>query len=436
MATTLGAETPGLEHSPDVTRKASANYRRAWITIGFLFVFMLINYADRAILGLAAGALIKDLGLSATAFGSIGSAFFLCYSVSALVLGFVINRASSRWMLFALAIVWSIAQFPMLLLPNFTVLLISRMLLGAGEGPSYPAAIHAAFKWFPDERRTLPTSIITQGSAVGVVLAGPVINWIIIHFGWQTAFAALGVIGIVWAVAWLSFASEGPVTTTVTAAGARIENVPYLKLLLNPTILTTWFTVFAAFWALSLLLVWFPSYLGKGLGFSQESVGLLSSLPWAGGALVILFFGWLSQRLLSSGYSSRTSRVLFVCVGGCIGAVCLVLLPLVDSTSLKFALVCFGIVLPNAMFAPAQAIQGEISPVAQRGAVLAIGNAVASTAGMIAPLVTGRLVDLSTSPMGGYETGFVICGIVVGAANLLGILLIRPQDQARRLAAA
>ncbi len=409
---------------------------RAWITIGFLFLFMLINYADRAVLGLAAGALMKDLNLTATEFGSIGSAFFFCYSISALVLGFVINRASTRWMLFVLAIVWSVAQFPMLALPNFTVLLVSRMLLGAGEGPSYPAAIHAAFKWFPDEKRTLPTSIITQGSAVGVMLAGPAINWIIIHYGWQAAFAALGVVGFGWGAAWLAFAKEGPVTTTVTASGAKLEHVPYLRLLFNPTILTTWLTLFAAFWALSLLLVWFPSYLGKGLGFAPQSVGLLASLPWAGGAVVILFFGWLSQKLLTSGYTSRAARVIFVCLGGLVGSACLLALPLFAAPEMKLVLVCIGIVLPNAMFAPAQAIQGEISPVAQRGAVLAIGNAVASTAGMIAPLVTGRLVDVSASQSAGYEMAFVICGIVVGVANLLGMMFIRPQEQARRLAGA
>jgi ACS family D-galactonate transporter-like MFS transporter len=435
MAFVRGVEETNIAEAGGTARRSSTA-TRAWITIGFLFFFMLINYADRAVLGLAAAALMKDLNLTATQFGSIGSAFFFCYSISALLLGFVINRASTRWMLFTLAIIWSIAQFPMLALPNFTVLLVSRMLLGAGEGPSYPAAIHAAFKWFPDEKRTLPTSIITQGSAVGVVLAGPAINWIIMHYGWQAAFAVLGVVGIVWGAAWLSFAKEGPVTTTVTASGAKLERVPYSRLLFNPTVLTTWLTLFAAFWALSLLLVWFPSYLGKGLGFSQQSVGLLASLPWAGGAVVILFFGWLSQKLLTSGYTSRAARVIFVCIGGLVGAACLLALPLFATPEMKLVLVCIGIVLPNAMFAPAQAIQGEISPVAQRGAVLAIGNAVASTAGMIAPLVTGRLVDVSASQSAGYEMAFVICGIVVGIANLLGIMFIRPQEQARKLAGA
>lgn len=409
---------------------------RPWITVGLLFLFMLVNYADRAVLGLAAVAVQSDLQLNSTQFGSIASAFFFSYALSALLMGFVINRAKTRWMLFILAIVWSAAQFPLLLLPNFTMLLATRMLLGAGEGPAYPAAVHGVFRWFPDAKRTLPVSIITQGSAVGVVVAAPIINWIILSFGWQVAFGALGVVGLIWAAAWLWYAQEGPIGATVTAAGVAVERTSYRRLLLNPTMLTTWLALFAAFWTLSLLLAWFPSYLRKGLGFSAKSVGLLASLPWAGGALTILFFGWQSQRLLVAGHSSRFARVTFVCAGGCLGAACLLVLPLADAVWLKVILVCIGVVLPNAIFAPAQAAMGEISPVAQRGAVLAIGNAVASTAGMIGPILTGRLLDTAATPLAGYEAGWVVCGLVVAVANGLGLWLIRPDAQARKLAAA
>jgi MFS family permease len=408
---------------------------RAWITVGFLFLFMLVNYADRAVLGLAAVAVQSDLGLTSTQFGSIASAFFFCYALSGLGMGFIINRAKTRWMLFILAIVWSIAQFPMLFAPSFLALMVTRMILGAGEGPAYPAAVHGAFRWFPDAKRTLPVSVITQGSAVGVVLAAPIINWTILQFGWQTAFGALGFVGLIWAAAWLWYAQEGPVDSTVTAAGVHVERVPYGKLIFNPTVLTTWLTVFAAFWTLSLLLAWYPSYLRRGLGFSAESVGFLASLPWAGGALVILLFGWQSQRMLGAGHSSRVSRVIFVCIGGCIGACCLLALPFIEEAWLKVVFVGFGVVLPNAIFAPAQAVLGEVSPVPQRGAVLAIGNAVASTAGMIAPIVTGKFLDSAVTPIAGYEAGFVVCGLVVAAANVLGLLLIKPEAQARKFAA-
>lgn len=407
---------------------------KPWTIIIFLFFFMFINFADRAVLGLAAGPLMKDLGITPKQFGMAGGAFFLFYTVFAVILGFVVNKVQTRWMLFVLALVWSAAQFPMMMSTSFTVLIVTRMILGAGEGPAYPAAIHSAFKWFPDEKRTLPVSVIAQGSALGVIIAAPTLTWIIHSYGWQTAFGILGVIGIIWAVCWLFVAEEGPISTNVTAEGDELERVPYWRIICNPTILSTWLCVFAAYWILSTVLFWFPSYMGAGLGLSKSSVGWLAALPWAGGGLMMFAVGWSSQKLLTSGYSSRLSRGIFVCVLGLIGAACLIALPMVDSLAAKLAIVTIGVILPNAVIPTAQAIVGELSPVPQRGAVLGIGNAFAGSAGAVAPYVAGSLVQSATQPIQGYEMAFVVCGLVVGVASVLGIAFINPTKQTAKLA--
>jgi ACS family D-galactonate transporter-like MFS transporter len=408
---------------------------RPWLVVGLLFLFMVINYADRAVLGLAAEPLMRELGLTPSQFGKVGSAFFFFYCLSGIVLGFVINRVETRWMLFVLVLIWSAAQFPMIAMGNYAVLLVSRMLLGIGEGPAYPAAIHSAFRWFPDEKRALPSALITQGSAVGVIIAAPTLSWVIVNFGWQTAFVALGFTGLIWAACWLAFATEGPITRTVTAEGATLRTVPYSRLLLNPTVLGTWFMVFAAYWALSILLVWFPTFLRAGLGFTPGQAGAWTTLPWAGGVVAILSVGWASQKLMQKGFSSRISRVVLLCVVALVGAGCLLSVALVTSVAAKLIIATLGVVLPNAVVAPAQAILGEIAPVRQRGAVLSIGNAVAATSGMIAPYATGLLIEHAPTALQGYEAAFWLCGIVVCVANLLGLVLIRPDVDGAKLAA-
>jgi len=416
-----------------MTAQAQEETAKSWTMVVLLFFFMFINFADRAVLGLAAEPLMRDLGLTPRQFGMVGSAFFLFYTVFAVILGFVINRVQTRWMLFALALVWSAAQFPMMFTANFMILLLTRMLLGAGEGPAYPAAIHCAFKWFPDQKRTLPVSIIAQGSALGIIIAAPTLNWIIYAYGWQAAFGILALIGVIWAVIWLILAEEGPISTTVTASGDEISKVSYWKLIVNPTILSTWFCLFAAYWILSTLLVWFPSYLQTGLGISKGAVGLWTALPWVGGALMLFVVGWLSQRLTLAGYTSRFSRGMVVCAMGLTGAICLIALPFVESVALKLAIVCIGVILPNAIVPPSQAIVGELTPVPQRGAVLAIGNAIAGSAGAIAPFVAGSLVQSAQTPLQGYELAFLCCGLVAGASNLLGLIFINPEAEAARL---
>src|SRR5690349_17121863 len=163
----------------------------AWKITFLLFLFMVVNFADKVVVGLAGVPIMNDLKLDAGQFGELGSSFFLLFSISAIIVGFIVNRVQTRWVLLAMAIIWSLAQFPMVGTVSFTTLLICRIVLGAGEGPAFSVAAHAIYKWFPDEKRTLPTAILSQGSAFGVILAVPALNWVIVNHSWHYAFGAL-----------------------------------------------------------------------------------------------------------------------------------------------------------------------------------------------------------------------------------------------------
>ena len=193
---------------------AQATPKGAWKITFLLFLFMLVNFADKIVVGLAGAPIMDELKLSPEQFGLLGSSFFFLFSISAIVVGFIVNRIDTRWVLLAMAVIWSVAQFPMVGTVSFTTLLICRIILGAGEGPAFAVAAHAIYKWFPDEKRTLPTAILSQGSAFGVILAVPALNWIIVNHSWHYAFGALGVVGLMWAVAWLVMGKEGPLVQT------------------------------------------------------------------------------------------------------------------------------------------------------------------------------------------------------------------------------
>ena len=186
----------------------------AWKITFLLFLFMLVNFADKIVVGLAGAPIMDELKLAPEQFGLLGSSFFFLFSISAIVVGFIVNRVDTRWVLLAMAVIWSLAQFPMVGTVSFTTLLICRIILGAGEGPAFSVAAHAIYKWFPDEKRTLPTAILSQGSAFGVILAVPALNWIIVNHSWHYAFGALGVVGLMWVVAWLVMGKEGPLVQT------------------------------------------------------------------------------------------------------------------------------------------------------------------------------------------------------------------------------
>ncbi len=265
----------------------------AWGMTALLFLFMLINFADKVVVGLAAQPIMAELKLSPEQFGLIGSSFFFLFAVSAVLVGFINNRVQTRRTLLVMAIIWSVAQFPMLGTVGLEVLIACRIVLGAGEGPAAPTATHAIYKWFPNSLRGMPTAIIAQGSALGVIIAVPALNWIIVNHSWHWAFGALGIVGLLWAVAWAIFGREGtlvdrPVRDAAGTMTGGAERVPYRYLLTCPSIVAACCAGFASYWGLALGLTWFTSYLVQGLGYSQKLGGNLTILPWIFGMFVVL----------------------------------------------------------------------------------------------------------------------------------------------------
>src|ERR1700688_1243320 len=109
----------------------------AWKITFLLFLFMLVNFADKIVVGLAGVPIKTELKLDPEQFGFLGSSFFFLFSISAIIVGFIVNRVATRWVLLVMAVVWALAQFPMLGAVSFTTLLICRVILGAGEGPAF-----------------------------------------------------------------------------------------------------------------------------------------------------------------------------------------------------------------------------------------------------------------------------------------------------------
>jgi MFS transporter, ACS family, D-galactonate transporter len=403
-----------------------------------IFLFMLINFADKVVVGLAAQPIMAELHLTPEQFGLIGSSFFFLFALSAVIVGFITNRVQTRHTLLVMAIVWSLVQFPMLGTVSLELLIACRIVLGAGEGPAAPVATHAIYKWFPDSLRGLPTAIIAQGSALGVIIAVPALNWIIVNYSWHWAFGALGIVGLLWAVLWLIFGREGtlvdpPVRNAASGGGG--ERVPYRYLLTCPSIVAACCAGFASYWGLALGLTWFTSYLVGGLGYSQKLGGNLSILPWILGMFVVLGGGAISQHLKKAGVSSRLSRGAFASATVILGGAILPFVGSMPTPELKLAVVVVGGAIGSTIYVVIPMIVSELTPQPQRAGMLAITTSVVTLAGVLAPLVMGAMVQNAATPMLGYERGYVVLGFLLIAGGLIGLLFIRPELDRKRLAA-
>ena len=411
---------------------AQATPKGAWRITFLLFLFMVVNFADKIVVGLAAVPIMTELKLEPKLFGLLGSSFFFLFSIAAIVVGFIVNRVAARWVLLVLATIWALAQFPMVGTVGLTTLLICRIILGAGEGPAFSVAAHAIYKWFPDEKRTLPTAILSQGSAFGVILAVPALNWLIVNYTWHYAFGALGVVGLIWVVAWAIWGEEGPLVPSKATASAE-PRVPYFQLLTSRTFIGCVAATFGAYWALSLGLTWFTSFIVQGLGFSQQQAGLISILPWVFGAFIVILTGVVSQMMMARGYNTRIARGVLGAAPLVVGGVILAVLPHVSGAGLQIALLVIGSGLCGSIYVVCPPMIGEFTPVSQRGAVIAIYGALYTIAGVLAPFVMGNVIQDSKNLLDGYMMGFTINACILVASGLLGLLLLWPNTERARL---
>lgn len=416
---------------------------RAWLTTAMLFVLVAINFLDKVVLGLVATPLMNELGLSPAQYGMLAGSFFFLFALTGIAGGFMSNRLPARWLLLAMALVWAVVQLPIAYSSSLTMLVICRVLLGAGEGPAQPVAILACYKWFPDERRALPVSLFQQGGVFGMVLAGIAVPWINATWGWRTNFVVLAGLGFAWAILWLVVGREGPLDARPRAVSspnnpfdrASVQRIAYRTLLTDRTVVCIIALHFAAFLTLALVLTWLAPYLSQGLGYTPRRAGQLFAASLLVSAPVGLVLSACSQRMMLRGVPSRISRGAFVC--GCLAVGGLLLIATAIGgfgPGVKVVLIALAISTTPIIYSLGPAMIAQITPPAQRGAALAIEYSVAWIAGIIAPPMVGWLIHGAHNNVAvGFEQGLLLTGGVLVFVAVGGLKVLNPERSIKRL---
>ena len=442
-----------------------------------LALFSIINFGDKAVLGLAGPSITHDLGLSNTQFGAIGSSFYLLFSLSALLVGLFGGHWPASWLLVVMALIWSAAQLP-ILLPStgFSVLIFTRVMLGAGEGPGLPMANHVAFTWFPAAERTTVAGVITLGGALGVILGGPLLAVAISLAGWRWAFGLLGAAGLCWTLAWLRFGGEGPYSATgagqpteddvaladdatplpagdslpdpVHQAAAHhlgtvnhipvdqipADQIPVRRILASPTWIAAAVAGFTGNWALGLGFSWLPTFLEHQGGYQETTVGFLIGLPSLVAVISVPTVVYLAYRRRRAGRSSHSTYALLGFSAAFVPACGLLAMTLgLHGPALLLSVaIAFGAGIALAPLT-SSAI-ADLVPVERRGVALCVGTALSSVGAVVSPWVTGRLLDLAGTETAGFDYAFRLAAglALVGGISLL---FLNPERDGARLTA-
>jgi len=233
----------------------------------------------------------------------------------------------------------------------------------------------------------------------------------------------LSFIEIIWLILWLYIGKEGNLDHPGMEVKTQIKDscVSYKALILKHSVHGIIFLSFAAYWIFTMLLTWFPAYLQKGF-----VMNIFAMSCWMAAIVLIVvpisFIGSsISQYFLNRSYSSRYSRAALVSLFVFLGGVS-VFLALEIEQNYIFSLFLFalGFAFPNLVFSLGPTIIAEIVLVQQRGALLAIVHSIATIAGIIAPLITGWLIDQSMNPVDGFVLSFQLFAGLLCLAGLMG----------------
>ncbi|NKX55753.1 MFS transporter [Arthrobacter mobilis] len=423
--------------------------RRGWTITVFLLVLMMISWADKAILGIVAVPIMRDLGITPQQFGLLGSAVFILFGVAQLAAAPIANKVSSKWILLVLCLVWSVAQVPIFVFASLPALWFSRLLLGAGEGPLAPITMHAVYKWFPSRKQATPAALASSGVTLGIVVFAPVLAWITAEFGWKSTFIFLALIGVVWAAFWVFVGKEGPYTSMRaereiegTAAAADVDEqalaaadqqVSYWRSFATPSWLLSVLAAFLAYWTFTVAMTWLPAYFEKVMGMSTQQAGSLIALPAIWGALATVGLSWLTELLAARGIRSRYSRGLVLGGTALFSGVMVLAGTMADQPWLAIVCFMFGFGTAPSIFALTYLVVAETTSIGQRGAILQISNAILTSGGLLAPAIVGFLVGAAASPAAGYESAFLLTGAMMLGIGVLSVLFINQQRDRKRL---
>lgn len=408
------------------------NYK--WVIVFLLFLVYMINYLDRVALSITVPMIEKDLLLNAEQFGIVFGSFFFGYAIFNFVGGLAVDRFGPKLVLGTAVGLWSIFCGLTSVATGFASLLVLRVLFGMAEGPICSSANKMINGWFPNKEAATAVGILSAGSPLGGVVAGPIVGYLALAFGWRPAFVIICAIGLAWMLIWFFFVADratdkgmtvhpADVTQTVTSAPVDDNKAVFglLHYLKQPIILVTAFAFFCYNYILFFFLSWFPSYLVQAHGLNIKEMSLTTIIPWVVGFLGLALGGFVSDKILKI-----TGRILFsrkLILVSCLlaSAICVGLSGVVTNIVPAVALMSVSIFFLYVTGSIYWAIIQDVVHASKVGSVSGFIHLVGSISGIIGPIITGFIVQHT----GKFDSAFILAGVIAAIGSLLVFLVIK-----------
>ena len=396
-------------------------FRATSIVLLMLCMMYFLTYLDRVNVSTAAEGFSKEFNLNKTQIGLVFSSFAYPYLIFQIIGGWVSDHFGAKRTLIFCGAMWAVAT----ILTGFSVglfsILMARLLLGLGEGATFPAATAAMARWVKRENRGFAQGLTHAFSRIGNAAAPTLIVYIMATYGWRMAFYVTGVLSLIWVVVWALTFTEDPADHPGVSASelaglpeSRKKNVQVPWSPLSKRMLPVTIVYFCYGWTLWLFLSWIPQYFLHSYHMDLKSSAWFSSGVFFAGVLGDTLGGHVSDRIFKRTGNLKRARSQMVAV--CLLSSMLAMLPSLFSHSLLISCLSLstGFFFAEMTIGPMWAIPMDIAAEFS-GTARGMMNTGSALAAIISPVASGYLIDRYNN----WELPFFVSIILMAVGVML-----------------
>jgi MFS family permease len=403
---------------------------RWWRILGVAFVMYVLSFIDRTNIAMAIPAMRSELHLSAVGIGAATSVFFWGYMVLQIPAGRLAGVWSAKRIIFLQLLAWAAISMTTAFVRTETELWINRFALGLAEGGVLTCTIVLIRAWFTKPERARANAVFLLSLAIGPMIANPISGFVLSVSDWRTMFLLEALPGLLWGGVWLWAIADTPAQASWLPGVERIrlmaelaaENatIPpreghWLTVLYSPPVLLLVlynFGALAAEWGIGF---WLPSVV-KETGASIGLVGVLSALPYAAGAVMMVLVARSSDRRQERKWhmiaATSASGVFLFCAQFATG--------FGPYAAVLFLTLSVGAFLGR--FGPFWTLPSEVLPISVAGVGIGLINGAGNLGGTVGPVVFGYVRDTT----GSFNAALTAGGIALIGASLIALLIRSP----------
>jgi len=423
-----------------MAKELRTNYR--WVVAGLIFIITLINFIDRSAISFVIDPLKQEFHFTDTEFGMILSAFGMGYILLTVLGGWLVDVWGARFVWPLAALGWSLCVGFLGFAVGFWSFIGLRFLLGVAEGPHFPAMTRSVSTWLSPSERARALSLGLVAIPLSSVIGAPLTSYLVADFGWRAMFFIISSVGIVWAFVWYWLFRDRPEDSAYvneaekqyiappapkTKPGKKSPpSIDWRFILTHPVLIANNVAYFAFGYMLFFATLWLPGYFLSQHGLNLKTVGWYLTIPWLVGAIFLKAGGILSDYLYKKTGRNRLARSHLIWTSQLLAAICFVILSFTHSLGLSIFFLSLGLgfgLMPQPAF-----FSINIDVAKERaGSAQGITSGCLSLAGIIAPLMTGWLIDLT----GNFQGAFLLLAGLSGIAVVTVILFHHPDREWR-----